>query len=210
MTELTKVNFCKVVAYMKSENEEENKCNIKYMIQDDDYKSPWKNKDATVAIGLRTITYSSDSDKKPAARKEPIKDTQTVKEPINGSHLGKRVCHSIDGLTDMDPIVTGFGIIVQGVSPTISGGSHTQSIVQVGGNIIRSALITHVLKKSGELTLKSNYFKFHPLKTETLMVAPLIEPFLASDGDVRSVSIIGSSRPDQSRIVAPGMNVLYV
>ena len=38
------------------------------------------------------------------------------------------------------------------------------------------------------------------------MVAPLIEPFLASDGDVRSTSIIGASRPDQSRIVAPEMN----
>ena len=38
------------------------------------------------------------------------------------------------------------------------------------------------------------------------MVAPLNEPFLASDGDVRSASIIGASRPDQSRIVAPGTN----
>ena len=38
------------------------------------------------------------------------------------------------------------------------------------------------------------------------MVAPLIEPFLASDGDVRLTSIIGASRPNRSRIVAPGMN----
>ena len=38
------------------------------------------------------------------------------------------------------------------------------------------------------------------------MVAPLNEPFLAIDGDVRSASIIGASRPDQSRIIAPGMN----
>ena len=49
------------------------------MIQDNDYNSPWKNKDVTVATGLRTVTYSSDSDKYPAARKEPIKDTQTIK-----------------------------------------------------------------------------------------------------------------------------------
>ena len=76
------------------------------MIQDDDYKSPWKNKDTTVATGFKTVTYSSDSDKKPAARKELIKDTQTIKEPIKGSHLGKRVRHSIDRPTDMDPIVT--------------------------------------------------------------------------------------------------------
>ena len=38
------------------------------------------------------------------------------------------------------------------------------------------------------------------------MVAPLNEPFLASGGDVRSASILGASRPDQSRIIAPGMN----
>ena len=38
------------------------------------------------------------------------------------------------------------------------------------------------------------------------MVASLDEPFLASDGNVRSASIIGASRPDQSRMIAPGMN----
>ena len=66
---------------------------------DDDYKLPWKIKDAT---GLKAVTDSSDSDENPAARKEPITDTQTVKEPIKGSHLGKRVRHSEDGHTNMD------------------------------------------------------------------------------------------------------------
>ena len=65
----------KAVNYMKSEYEEEHERNIKDMIQDDNYKSPWENKDATVATGLRTVTYSSDSDKNPAARKEPIAST---------------------------------------------------------------------------------------------------------------------------------------
>ena len=124
----------KAVAFMKSENEEEHERHIKDMIQDDDYKSPWENKDARVATGFRTITYSIYSDKNPAARKEPIKDNQTIKEPIKGPHLGKRVRHSIDGPTDMDPVVTGIGIIGQGGSQTISGGSHTQSIFKgVGG-----------------------------------------------------------------------------
>ena len=103
----------------------------------------------------------------------------------------------------MDPVFTGVGIIGQGESWTISGGRHTQSIVQVGENIIRSNVITHVLTNSGELTLESDSFTFNPLKAEMLMVAPFNEPFLASDGDVRSTSIIEPSRPDQSRIVAP-------
>ena len=158
---------------------------------------PGKNKYATFAIGLKTVTYSSDSDKKPAARKEPIKL----------SHLGKRVRHSIDGPTDMDPVVTGFGIIVQGGSRTINGRSHTQSIVQGGGNIICSDVIIHVLTNSGELTLESDSFLFDPLKAQTLMVAPFNEPFLASDGGVRRTSILGARRPNQSRIVAPEMIV---
>ena len=45
---------------MKSEYEEEHERDIKDMIQDDYYKLPWKNKYATVATGLRTVTYSSD------------------------------------------------------------------------------------------------------------------------------------------------------
>ena len=49
------------------------------MVQDDDYKSPWKIKYATVATGLKTVTYSSDLDEKPAERKEPSTDTQTLK-----------------------------------------------------------------------------------------------------------------------------------
>ena len=69
----------KAVAHMKSENEENHERKIKDMIQDDDYKSPWKNKDATGTTGLRTIMYSIHSDKKPASRKEPIKDNQTIK-----------------------------------------------------------------------------------------------------------------------------------
>ena len=106
----------------------------------------------------------------------------------------------------MDPIVTGFGIIRKGGSRAINGGSHTQSIIQGGENAIHSDVITHVLTNSGELTLECDSFPFNPLKVETLMVASLDEPFLASDGNVHSESIIGSSRPNQSRIIAPGMN----
>ena len=62
----------KAVDYIKSEYEEEHERDIKDMIQDDDYKSPWINKYATVATGLKTVTYLSDSDKKPAARNEPM------------------------------------------------------------------------------------------------------------------------------------------
>ena len=81
--------------------------------------------------------------KKPEARKEPIKDTQTIKEPIKddqtikdpikGPHLVNRVCYLMDGPTNMDPFLTGVGIIGQGGPCTISGVSISKSIVQGGG-----------------------------------------------------------------------------
>ena len=45
-------------------------------------------------------------DKKPAARKDPIKYTPTLKAPITESYLGKRLSQSESGPTDMRPVVT--------------------------------------------------------------------------------------------------------
>ena len=56
------------------------------------------------------------------------------------------------------------------------------------------------------MTLESNYFSFDPLKAQILMIAPLAEPSLNRDGDVRSTSVIGASRPNHSRIGTPFMN----
>ena len=64
----------------------------------------------------------------------------------------------------MDPVVTGLGIIGQGVPWYISGVSHTQSIIQGGENIVRSDVITHVLTNPDELKLGSNSFPLNPLK----------------------------------------------
>ena len=77
---IDKIEFRKAVAHVKANDEEEHERNIKDMIQYDEYKSPCKNKDATVAKILTTVNnplddtgytylvedhaYSSDSDKK--------------------------------------------------------------------------------------------------------------------------------------------------
>ena len=42
----------KEISRMKLEDEEEHERNIEYMVQDDDYKPPWKMKDEKVEIGL--------------------------------------------------------------------------------------------------------------------------------------------------------------
>ena len=139
--------------------------------------------------------------------KDPIKDFQTTKEPIkDDNHIVNRVCYLQDGPTNMDPVLTGVGIIGHGGPQTISGGSISQSIVQGGEIIIHSNVITHVLKNSSEMKLESDFFAFGPLKARTLMITPLTEPFLTSNRDVRSTSVIGASRPNHSRIVDPFMN----
>ena len=77
---------------MKSEEEAGHERNIDNMTQEDDYKSPWKDKDATYATKVNnTLDYTgftflnsfqddtSDSSKQADTSKEPIKDTQTIK-----------------------------------------------------------------------------------------------------------------------------------
>ena len=65
---------------MKSEKEAEHERNILNMTQVDDYKSPWKDKDATTVNNTAyTILNSyddeiSDLDKMVEASKDPIKD----------------------------------------------------------------------------------------------------------------------------------------
>ena len=202
---MDKDEICKAIYRVKLEDEAEHERKIEYLAQgDDDYKSPWKIK---YAEGLKAVTESSDLGEITfASRKEKITDTQTLKEPIKGFHLGKRARHSEGGSTDMDPIVIEFDFIGQGGPRVISRGSHTQSIIQGGENIVRSDVITHVLRNPDQVSLEYDSFLFKPLKAQTLMVTSLVKPFLTSNGNLLSASIIGASRTNQSKIIAPGMN----
>ena len=113
--------ICKAISCVKIEEEAEHERNIEYLAQDDDdYKSPWKIKGAE---GLKAVTDSSDSGEITFA---------TLKEPIKGYHLGKRVRQSEIGSTNMDPVVTKFDFIGQGGTRAISGGTHTRSIIEGG------------------------------------------------------------------------------
>ena len=61
--------------------------------------------------------------------KEPIKDTQTIKETIkDDTHIVNRFRYLQDGPTNIDPVLTGVGIIGHGGPRTISGGRISQSI----------------------------------------------------------------------------------
>ena len=88
---------------MKSEKEVENERNILNMTQVDDYKSPWKDKDA---LKVKILAYYnsdeyedeiSDSDKKVEESKEPIKYTHVHNTSV--------------GTSSDNSVVTGVGII---------------------------------------------------------------------------------------------------
>ena len=88
----------------------------------------------------------------------------------------------------------------------ISGGSITQGIIHGGKSIISSNVITHILTDSSEIILKSECFPFNPLKSQTLVIAPLMKPFLNCDRDVRASSEIVDSRPEHGSIGTPFTN----
>ena len=138
--------------------------------------------------------------------KEPIKDTQTSKDPITYTRIVKIVHNLSVGTTNVDPVVTGVLIIGQGGPRAISRGIITQGIIHGGKSIISINAITHVLTNSSYMILKSDSFPLNPLKSQTLVIAPLTKPFLTCDRDVRVSSKIGYSRPDYSRIGTPFAN----
>ena len=79
----------KAISHVKYEDEEEHEHNIENMIQEDDYKSPWKNKYATVATTVNNAlddngytfldSYHTDTS-------NLSKQVETSKEPINDTH----------------------------------------------------------------------------------------------------------------------------
>ena len=124
---------------------------------------------------------------------------EVIKEPIKDTHV-----HNISvGTTSFVSVVTGVGIIGRGGPRAIRGGSITQIIIHRGTSIINSNVITHVLTDSREMILKSDSFPFNPRKSKTLVIAPLTEPFLTNNRDVRASSEIGDSRPEHGRINTP-------
>ena len=130
------------------------------------------------------------------------KQVETSKEPIKDNHV-----HDTSvGINSVDSVATGVGIIGQGGPRAIIGGSITQGMIHGGTIIISSNVITHVLTDSRKIILKSESLSFNPLKSKTRMIAPLTEPFLSCDRNVRTSSEIGDIRIDHGRIGTPFAN----
>ena len=62
---MDKNEISKTISCVKLEDEVEHEHNIEYMVQDDDYKLPWKIKDAE---GFKAVTDSIDRAKLPLQR----------------------------------------------------------------------------------------------------------------------------------------------
>ena len=146
MDGMDKDKICEALSQLNYEDEAYHERMIAMMIHEyDDHSSSSEGDstdltDSTYSDEFKKLLTESDLDKKPAARKDPIKDTPTLKTPITGYHLGKRLRQSESGPTDMTPIVitentivTEIDLIGQGGPLAVVGGTHTQSIIQGGG-----------------------------------------------------------------------------
>ena len=67
-------------------------------------------------------------------------------------------------------------------------------------------VITHMMTNPSQVSLKSDSFLFNPEQAQPLMITSLIEALLTSNGNIRTTSILGRSRTNQSRTFSPGMH----
>ena len=108
---MDKDKISEAVSQQKHEDEAYHERIIKMLTHEYvDYSSSCEG-DVTDSTDSDKITFNkllltkSDLDKKPAARKYPIKDTPNLKTPIIGSYLGKILRQSEIGPPDMRPVV---------------------------------------------------------------------------------------------------------
>ena len=131
----------------------------------DDYKSPWKDKDASTVNDLAYTFLNSYEDE----ISDLDKNVEASREPIKDNHV-----HNISvGTTSVDSAVTGVRIIGRG------GRGITQGMISGGTRIISSNVITGVLTDSSKMILKSDSFPLNPLKSKTLVIELQNEPFLS-------------------------------
>ena len=118
MARMDKDKILEAVSQLKYEDEAYHERTIERLIHEyDDYSASCDGDgtDSTDSDEFKTLLTERDLDcclvdmenldKKPAARKDPIKDTPTLKAPITGYYLGKVLCQSESGPTDMRPVV---------------------------------------------------------------------------------------------------------
>ena len=88
----------------------------------------------------------------------------------------------------------------------LSLSNHTQSIIDRTAEVIQSDIMTDLVTDFNQMSLKSKSFPFHKTKSPTLMFAPFLEAFLTRNDHIRTTGIVETSRPNHSRIIAPGMS----
>ena len=96
---ITDEELHKAITLLKSEKEAEHERNISNMTQIDDYKSPWKDKYATMVNDSTYTFLNSWNDDESGLSKQ----VETSKDTIKDTHV-----HDTSvGTTDEDPVVTG-------------------------------------------------------------------------------------------------------
>ena len=186
----------KATTQLKYEKEADHERNIPDMTQVDDYKSDWKDKDATTVNDSAYTFLNSFEDE----ISDWSKHVEASKEPITDTYIVKRVRNLLDGTISVNSTATVIGIIGPGEC------SIAQGMISGVTSTISSNVITDILTDYSKMILKSNSFPLKPLKSKTLVIAPKTEPFLSCDRNIRASIEIGDSRIDHGRIGTPFVN----
>ena len=129
-------------------------------------------------------------DSKPAATSEPIK-----------------TAHLSNPFETLDLPVIAESLIRDGTPGFIEGGiRRNATVVNRTTPAVQGDIMTDLIINVNSMSLKSPSFPFNKAKPTTLMFAPFLEAFLTGDRNIRTSRIIGTSRPDHSRILSPRMH----
>ena len=139
---------------------------------------------------MDTCTIENEKlDRNPVAKVKPIINTHVHDTPV--------------GTINVDPFVTGVGMIGQEGSRAISGRSITQEIITGRKVITHGNIITKILTDPRKIPPRSGSFPIGEKQAQTFMLASLVKTFLAGNQNVGTTSIPGTQQINQSRILAP-------
>ena len=135
-------------------------------------------------------------DRKPAAKVKPIKNTH--------------VHDTSAGSINVDPVVTGFGMIGKEGSRAISRRSIAQEIIPGRKVITHGNIITTDITDPRKIPPRSGSFPIGENQAQTFMLASLVKTFLGGNWNVGTTSIPRTRRINQSRILAPTMYKMFL
>ena len=157
----------KAITLLKSEKEAEHERNILDMTQVDDYKSPWKDKDALTFNDSAYTFFNPYEDE----ISDSSKQVESSKEPITDNHIVDRVCNFLDGTISVHSDVTSDAKVVISTPNLLvhEWGTHPTMIYPTVSNFTRRAYVPITTQKG--FCLRCNHERLRLKRVERKRIA---------------------------------------